>query len=170
MVFRLKKFVKAVSKLIVVASCLLLIGILSGIYASEKLSKKRKFYKSILAFNCDFTNAVTFNRDDLSVILSNKYISEDLNLILYERLKSIGLKKQLTALPNFLSLEEKNEISEYFLKIGIFDPKTQLNLLKQYSDFFTRKLNESQNEERVRGVLYKKLGVILGLIAFVVAV
>lgn len=152
---------------LIIAICLFILGVLIGYLFSLRYSKRTGFYKALSEFNSDFISSLTFNFEELPTLLNRNYNNED-----FERtLNSFNYQNdQVLFLPNYLNKREKNEIMLYFSKLGCVDAITQLQMLKRYECIFDKTINECRALEQKEGVLCKKMGVIVGIIIFVLVV
>jgi hypothetical protein len=147
---------------------LLILGSLLGLSLSQKITDKKKLYKALLTFNHDFLMEVEFQRNDLLTMLKRKYPSEDFNNILMQKISIINGVKNDLIFPNYLTDSEKAELQDYFNKLGLHDCNTASIFFERYAKIYSNIYSEIVQEERVKGALYKKMGVILGIIACVI--
>lgn len=153
----------------ILAFSLLVICSLSGIKLSSKYKIRREFFSSLVNFNRDFYSAVNFRRDDMNDILSKSYESEIFNKLTSD--KKSGLKNHSAInFPDFLSENEKVQLKSYFSKLGVSDAADQLKMSDDYQKIFEEMLKKSEDDDKKQGLLYKKMGVIVGLIAFIIAI
>ena len=146
---------------------------LSGLFGfalSKKIKDKRDFYKSLLSFNHDLIMEIDFQRRDILSLLSKRYISDDFNDILNQKKAVIKGYYSDMFFPNYLSDSERLDLKEYFSKMGMQDPQTSIEFLKRFGEIFSRLYNDFLQEEKVKGALYRKMGVIIGIIAFIIVV
>lgn len=149
----------------------------AGKYYSDKKSKKALFFSSLCEFNGDYIKEMRFSRRHIAEILSEKYASASLNALLQKvknsRLKNEEIKNEFVetkALGLVLSEKEKSDVSAYFFKLGKSDAFSQIEECMRYGDIFKKYLLESEATDKKYGTLYKKLGVVFGLIAFVIII
>lgn len=163
---------KLISGVALFAFCFLL-----GRYFSAKKSKKAAFYSALCDFNANFINELNFSRKKISELLVPDYSSKNFNaLILIVKQKkceqnALCLKNELSGeWQNELDLSDGqiSEIENYFSFIGSSDALSQESECLRYSELFKKQLAESEKGDKTLGSLYKKLGFIIGLIAFVV--
>ena len=146
-----------------------MVCVLIGIINSKKYSNRYKFYNSIQNFNSDFKCVLSFQRDYVEKLLIKDYKFQPFNEIIKQKLVNTFNEKQLI-LPNFLSEEEKDEIIDYFNQIGKFDAITQSEIAIRYEELFKKRIENCDNDNKKYGILSKKLGIIVGLIAFIIVV
>ncbi len=149
----------------------------AGKYFADKKSKKSLFFSSLCEFNGDYIKEMRFSRRPLSEILSEKYASPSFNALLGIVKKNQGATLNyndnlLRAVSSGFSLneKEKKDVISYFLKLGKSDAFSQTEECMRYDDIFKKYFSDYENEEKKYGTLYKKLGVVFGLMAFVVAI
>lgn len=156
---------------ILLAICLFLIGSCSGILFSKKYSNRLAFYKSLRQFNCDFLNELSYTKKTIGNVLSKKYVSQAFNELLVSfKLKIGNQNASELKLPKFCNETEIIEINSYFENLGGTDYQTQRNILLSYETNFLKKVQDAIDENAKYGSLLKKTGVVIGLIAFVIAV
>ena len=131
--------------------------------------ERTNFYKALSEFNSDFFSSVNFNQEDLTTLLKQDYNQEDFQKTLNSIIERFN-SNQSIYLPNYLATREKNELLHYFLQIGSVDARTQIELLKRYERIFEKKNNECLTLEKQEGALCKKMGVIIGIIIFIIVV
>ena len=153
------------------AIVLLTLGGSTGYLFSRKYSKRVRFFRSIYQFNNDFINELGFCKRNLNSILSKKYESDELNEML-EQIKNSFYNNlsQDVSKTGVLKSSEIYDMDNYFSLLGKSDCETQLKILNTYSGIFEQKLKEVTMEQNKYGSLCKKTGIIIGLIAFVIAV
>lgn len=163
---------KLISGVALFAFCVLL-----GKYFSAKKSKKAAFYSALCDFNANFIKELNFSRKKISELLVPDYSSKNFNdLILLVKQKkceqnAVELKNELSGeWQNGLDLSggQIGDIENYFSFLGSSDATSQSDECSRYSEIFKKQLAESEKGDKTLGVLYKKLGFIIGLIAFVV--
>ena len=142
-------------------------SVIVGISSSKKYLNRYKFYNSIKNFNQDFKSILSFKRDYIEKLYKKEYKFEYFNDILKQKLSETN--KNLI-LPNFLTDDEKNEINNYFYAVGRFDAITQNEILIQYEQLFNERIKHCYEENKKYGALYQKIGVIVGLIGFIIVV
>ena len=154
---------------LIIAICLFVICSGVGIKLSQKYVLRYDFFNSLLSFNKDFYSTVNFRRDSLTSALNKRYKNEQFNALLISKAKQLKNGSNLN-LPNYLNEVETNEIISYFDKLGKSDAATQTRILLDYENVFSQILSECNKQKNQHGVLIKKAGIIIGLIAFVIAV
>ena len=150
------------------AFCLFICSSIIGVACSKKFLNRYKFYLSILNFNQDFKNSLSFKREHISNLLKKDYKFEHFNNVLEQKLKNINCKA--LSLPNFLNENDKNQINEYFSQIGKYDPITQAKILEGYDEVFKQNLTLAFDDNKKYGILFQKIGIIVGLVAFIIVV
>ena len=149
--------------------CFFCICTLIGIINSKKYSNRYKFYTALLNFNQDFKSVLSFRRDYVEKLLNKDYKFQPFNEILEQKLSN-SFNKNTLNLPDFLNDEEKYEIVEFFNQMGKFDAITQSEIAIRYEELFKRKIESCDIDNKKYGLLYKKLGIIVGLIVFIIVV
>ncbi len=155
----------------VIGTSLFLICVFGGILYSKNIDDKLAFFKAMRELNMEFVSSIKFRRDDLLVILCKDYGNENLSSILREKTANVRSGKEVTLrFPPYINEKEKYQISNYFIKIGKYDCETSLTVLQNYDEYFNSTIKKLTEEKSQKGVLYKKLGIIIGLIAFIIVI
>ncbi|MDY4187092.1 MAG: stage III sporulation protein AB [Candidatus Borkfalkiaceae bacterium] len=153
--------------------------VFAGRYFSDKKSKKAAFYLSLCNFNGNYIKEMNFSRRPLKELLSKSYPSanfNDLLALVKQRVFNESLSDLCGALAgrwqNGLNLSEGDitEIEEYFSMLGKSDALSQSEECYRYKNYFEHSLAESEKSDKSMGSLYNKLGIIVGLIAFVIVI
>lgn len=146
----------------------------AGKYFSDKKSKKALFFSSLCDFNGDCIKEMRFSRRPILELLSEKYSSPIFNELLCEVKNDLSAGRAVTKPCNNgffgveFSIKELGDINSYFSKLGKSDAFSQTEECLRYADIFNKYLCNSEAQEKRLCSLYKRLGVIFGLIAFVV--
>lgn len=148
----------------------------AGAYFADKKTKKSLFFSSLCDFNAECVKEMRFSRRPITELLSEKYSSPVFNDLLCVVKNDLTLGK-VVAKPcasRFrgvdFSVKELGDINAYFNKLGKTDALTQTEECLRYADIFNKYLSECESQEKKLCTLYKRLGLIFGLIAFVVVI
>ena len=153
--------------------------VFAGRYFSGKKGKKVAFYLSLCNFNGNYIKEMNFSRRPLKELLSKSYVSQNFNELLSfvkQKIFNENLSDLSGALAgrwqNGLNLSEGDitEIEEYFSMLGKSDASSQIDECGRYKNYFEQNLAESEKGDKTLGTLYNKLGIIAGLIAFVIVI
>lgn len=139
-----------------------------GYLCSKKYIDKRDFYNDFNNFNLKLKNAVSFNNSTIISLIE----SCDKKSLFYDALRSCftkSIKIDFTSV-NYLSKAEIDFLNSYLDLIGSVDRNTQINYLNEVSNKLQENLNEAILEEKKYKTLYIKIGFLVGLIVFVVAI
>lgn len=161
---------------IIAGAAMLVCFCAAGKFFADKKTKKSLFFSSLCAFNGDCIKEMRFSRRPMIELLSEKYSSPIFNDLLSEVKNNLADgKKVAKPCSNVFygvefSIKELGDINSYFSKLGKSDAFTQTEECLRYADIFNKYLYDCEAQEKKLCTLYKKLGVIFGLIAFVVIV
>ena len=155
---------------IIAGFALLLLSALLGASFAKKITDKKNFYKALLSFNHDLLIEVEFQKNDLISLLSRSYSSDDFNELLTQKSNLIKGDCFELIFPKYLKNSEHAELKDYFSKIGMQDSITASSFLKRYGQIFSGIYSEILQEEKVKGALYKRMGVIIGIIACIIVI
>ncbi len=155
---------------VVAAFSLLILSVLVGISISSKITNKKNFYKALLDFNNDLLTEIKFQRNDVNFLLLKSYMCDDFNELLKQKLHIInGLYSEIY-FPKYVDKNEEYELKEYFSKMGMQDADTSIELLTRYGEVFFKKYTDLMQEDKIKGTLYRKMGVMVGIIAFIIVI
>ena len=132
--------------------------------------KRTSFYKNLQNFNRDFISSISFSNEDLFFLLSKDYNDESLNQTLKSVIEVIRGNKTAYLYPSFLTNREKEELTRYFKRLGSFDLNTQLQLLTRFESVFENIVQNCITSENKEGALCKKMGIIVGIMTFIIVV
>ncbi|MBR4419985.1 MAG: hypothetical protein IKT32_03815 [Clostridia bacterium] len=143
---------------------------ISGFKIASKYSGRTHFFKAIQELNYSLISCVSFSKEDLTCVISKQYANESLSNLLKSVYHCKINGKNDYLFPEFLTEPEKNDLIFYFNNLGNLDTDSQLKLLEDYKQKFNEYIKECKLHEDKEGGLYKKLGVIVGIIAFIIVV
>lgn len=164
---------------LIAAVSILIFCVFAGKYFSNKKSKKAAFYLSLCDFSGDYIKEMNFSRRPIKELLSKTYASQNFNellKVLNEKAFNenfIDLKGALCGdWQNGLNLSsgELSEIETFFSLLGTSDASSQAIECSRYLKHFETTFLESEKSDKTLGALYGKLGIIIGLIAFVIVI
>ncbi len=135
-----------------------------GIAIGRNYSKKEQFLCEVLSFLNILSNNIKFNKSKLSgVIVENvDNFKTDLKNVL-----NGFLKNEIVEVP-FLTKYENQKLHEFLNSVGMYDVEGELSNIERYKQIFSNFYNESLVNVKKYGVLYSKLGVMLGLIVVII--
>lgn len=148
----------------------------AGAYFADKKTKKALFFSSLCDFNAECVKEMRFSRRPIVELLSEKYSSPVFNNLLCVVKNDLALGKTeiKPCASGFcgldFSVKELGDVNAYFNKLGKTDALTQTEDCLRYADIFNKYLTECEAQEKKLCALYKRLGLIFGLIAFVVII
>ncbi|MBQ7340146.1 MAG: hypothetical protein IJW43_04775 [Clostridia bacterium] len=145
--------------------------IVSSIMISKELSKKycnkRIFFNDFYSFNQLLINEVSFSNNTLPSIIEKIELKTDFYKIINEMFV-IGSSNIF--LPLYLSEKEK-EFSIFYLKnVGKGDSISQKNYFLESRNQILEYLEESKLNEKKYTPLYLKIGVLLGILIFIIII
>ncbi len=150
----------------------LLVGILSIILAVKigadfalKDKKVYEFFNSLINL-CDKIIAdLNYKKSNIKVILSNKFQSNDLNLLLKKFVKEKKLE-----FPNYLLKEEVFLIEDLFASLGKADTNSQILSVEAFKVELKKIAKEKYEKYKKYNTLFVKLGFISGLLIFIMVI
>lgn len=153
-----------VFSVITASSCL-------GFCCERQYKNKVVFYRDLLLFCACVKNEVSFFKSKLSVILKKVMVNcnKDLEYLCKIAQKSLKDGKFVLIEENcllslrFLTLNERQTISNFFNFLGKSDEKNQKNQIDSYEKIFLDYFEKSKQDCSTKGNLCGKLGVYAGL-------
>lgn len=141
-----------------------------GYKMSEKYSLRSEFFNDFYRFNREMINQLTYFKRRIPEIISNFSCKNQFSILLDEYKEYINGKNLCLDKFWYLSLEEKELITAYFVLLGKSDATSQLNNLNSYNEKLKNLTTDTVNEEKKYKKLYVKLGFFAGLSVFVLII
>lgn len=148
-----------------------------GFRFSAKYIKREQFFRDVCAFLSQLTGQIGFLKKPLAEIIaeSEKAYESAFGDILtkYRKLLISGEAANLESVRqvvkhSLLKKEESELLGRLFEGLGKSDSEYQLMLIEEYKRRFSDLLGGSAEEKKKYSAMYKKLGAILGVGAFIV--
>ena len=131
---------------------------------TKKYVQRSRFYSEFNNFNSVMINQVNFQKKTLINVL-NEYEKND--FIKYICEYCINNSKVTLA---YLNSEDIKSVDEYCDLLGRSDQQTQNKHLIVYEKIIQDKLKYAKEEEREKKNLYLKMGLMIGLILFIIII
>ena len=141
-----------------------------GYKMSEKYSLRSEFFNDFYRFNREMINQLTYFKRRIPEIILNFSCKNQFSILLDEYKEYINGKNLCLDKFWYLSLEEKELITAYFVLLGKSDATSQLNNLNSYNEKLKNLTTDTVNEEKKYKKLYVKLGFFAGLSVFVLII
>ena len=149
----------------------LLIGVVSillftkiGKNKSNKYKKSYLFWSSVNMFIGDFKGDLLYKKSKLEDFLDRQYSAEEFTVLLNSLVNNEELE-----FPDFLDLEDKIDLNNFFLCLGKTDTTSQIDVINSFKEKFSMKMIEKYNSYKKYFSLSTKIGFIVGL-AFMIMV
>mgnify|MGYP003302112078 CR=1 FL=1 len=142
---------------------LLICSGLVGYHYANKLVKRRVFYEAMREFNKYFKSEVSFSKNSILTIINEKNSNEDFYKLLKNNLKITNND----VVVSYLKKDELSYIKNYAENLSNRDAKTLVKYLEQHDLTIEGYLLEAKENENKYKSLYVKLGVLFGLIIFI---
>lgn len=133
-----------------------------SIYLSQKYKKRKVFFSDFNNFNDKLKNEVNFSNNTIKRLSKNLNNSE-FNNCLYNKIYDKDIDINIA----FLTLDEQKFVTQYFNDVGTSDKLGQISMLESVSEYLKKKTLETQDEEKKYKTLYLKLGIMIGLLFFI---
>lgn len=140
------------------------ISAFAGWVFSQKYKKKTVFYNSFKDFNLRVKNEVSYSRNTILHVVNKVNVENDFNVCV----KKFFNEKKFEFGKSYLSEDEKNFFNDYLNTIGLGDPKSQTEYLEKIHAIIDEKRKLAYEEEKKFKPLYLKLGILIGLMLFIV--
>lgn len=143
---------------------LLVVSIIAGHKFADKYTLRRKFYSDFSFFNKHLKSEISFSQTTLLKMtdLFDKKTDFYISLKKYIENKEFNFEKK------YLSLEEKGFFKGYIENVGAHDKITQLNYLESVEQKIDEYYSSAEKEEKKYKTLYIKLGLLFGLMLFII--
>jgi hypothetical protein len=151
---------------IVLGLILLFVSMLIGFAISYRYTFRKNYYKSFFSFNSVVLSEVSFGKKTIKSLIEENnngntfYRAFDLLM----QKKNIELSKRVYTNDDLILLKE------YSLMVGKSDSKTQEAYLTKMSEILSEIYNKCVDEEKKYKELYFKLGLLVGLIFFIIII
>lgn len=158
--------------LIVVVFCAC---VMVGYIISNRFSKRKKFFASLIAFADKISVEINFSRERLKILIENFDISNKNNLLGIDKkfLEYLDKKSELTTEEIFqksdiLKPEEKDLVLLFLKTLGRSDVENQTKEINGFISRFNEIKAVCDTEHKKYGALSMKLGVIAGLFCAII--
>lgn len=139
-----------------------------GYLLSRKYSKVKNFYCQFDGFNKTLKTEIAFSQKTLKEIIDYK-CSEN-NDFVNNFISFLNDRENFVLTINYLSLDEKNFLLEYYESVGKTEKNSQLEFLKKADEVITSYQKSAIELEKKYKNLYIKLGFLIGLIIFILII
>lgn len=135
-----------------------------GIAIGRDYSKKEMFLSEVLSFLNILSNDIKFNKSKLTNVINQNVENFKTDL---QKVLNGFLKNEKVEVP-FLTKYENQKMFEFLNSVGKYDVEGELSNIERYKQIFDAFYKESIEKNKKYGVLYSKLGVMLGLIVVII--
>ena len=137
-----------------------------GYSMGKTFGRRERFYRELIMLCNMLVSNIRFNKNKLYIIIENycKSCSADMRLYLENYLNN-NIENI-----SFLSPYDNEIIREFFLGLGGFDCSGEIGYIDNYKVGFEECYNNSVEENKKYGVLYTKLGFMVGLIVVILLI
>ena len=136
-----------------------------GFILSGKYSERKNFFEDFLAFHKYFKTEISFTKKTVAEIADN--LKKDTDF--YKLFNEYFNNKNFTQL-KYLTEEENGFIENYLTNIGVSDKYTQLEYYNSLDDKIENYTKTAQDDRKKYQPLYIKLGVLFGIIVFILLI
>ena len=135
-----------------------------GVVMGKNYVKKEKFFCEVLSFLNILSNNINFNKNKLTNIIAENVgnFKTDFKYVL-----NGFLNNEIVEVP-FLTEYEKQKLYDFLNSVGAYDVEGELSNIERYKQIFNNFYNDSLENSKKYGVLYSKLGIMLGLIVVII--
>lgn len=136
-----------------------------GFVLSGKYSERKSFFEDFLFFHKHFKTEVSFTKKTVAEITETLKKDTD-----FYRLLSGYFNDGTFIELKYLTEEENGFIKTYFSNIGVSDKYTQLEYYNSLNEKIENYTKTAQEDRKKYQPLYVKLGVLFGLIVFILLI
>lgn len=147
------------------AILMLFLSVVFSQYLLKKYSDRTKFFSDFNSFNNKMLNQINFEKRTLISML-NDLEENDFNKKL--KIYCNNLKEDFNL--QYLTEDDNLTLNEYFELLGRSDQSTQNKHLLMYEKIINEKLTNAKIEEKEKKTLYLKMGLMIGLILFIIII
>ena len=144
----------------------LIISVFAGYMCAEKYVLRARFYKDYLSFAEKIRNEVLFANNTLLSIINDFTQKSDF----YDCVKVYLTEKKFEFKKTYISEEEKNELRTFILEIGKSDKNSQIRFLDGVINNLEKTNQIVTSDEKKYKTLNLKLGLLIGIIIFIIVI
>ncbi len=137
---------------------------------TDRYLRRFSFFKAVGDFNSDLIRDLKFKKDGLVYALEKEYLCSDFNSFAKKYAKAIKSGDEMPELPDYLTVAEKNDLKDYFCKLGKYSATSEADYLSVMREEISKKCEELDAESKKNSKLGGKLGFILGVAVFVIII
>ena len=151
---------------IIFAFSSLVLSIIVAKLLSKKYSQRAIFYNDFNLYNNKMIEEVCFERKTVLNIINEFNCESDFIKSIKALYKTPKSKCNL----EYLTTEDSKLLCEYFEFLGKSNQETQTKHLNVYQKIIKEKLDNSRQEEIRKNDLYLKMGLMIGLMLFIIII
>jgi len=156
--------------------------LLASIYIGRELGnayrRRERFYLDIVNFCALLESEIGLFQNKLLDILERSIAHKDFNVVLLEvklglsernQIDNVELVCRLESL-KFLNSSEQEHLIEFLCGLGRLDVAEQIIWIRRHRQAYEQKLNECRSENKAKGGMCLKMGVIAGCLGFILVI
>lgn len=132
-----------------------------GFLLSKKYGRVERLYFDLNNFCCTFNANLGYEKVPIEKLLADNETLFEKDFIYLADVYIRGNANDENI--DILSDEQKNKIKQFFGLIGRGDAVAQREAMSAYGDYFKNELRNAETDNKNKGKLNKKLGVLLGV-------
>lgn len=129
-----------------------------GFRLSAKCKQSHTFFYDLVSFCATYSANLQYRRLPLESVISQKCYGKQLKKVFDFYLQGKTEQKVV------LSAQDEKYVGDFFRLLGKSDAASQLSEIKLYKEYFETRLSETEKQYKDKGELYKRLGVLSGLL------
>lgn len=145
------------------AIILLIISGAIGYYFSNKLVKRREMYETMREFNQAVKSEALFSQNSITKIINKYADGKDF----YKLINNYTSIEKSTYSVKYLKKSELEFIKNYSLNVGRGNVESVIKYLNENEMIISNYLYEAKENEKKYKTLYLKMGILIGLILFI---
>lgn len=135
-----------------------------GFCLSRRSKNKCNLYSNLLSFYSAYVTNLDYRQLTVKRLIEEKQYDKEFMQIADHYL--YGKENSIT----WLSNDEQRYVEDFFRLLGKSDAVSQKKELVFYETFFKRRYEESEQQYKSKGTLYKRLGVLIGLLVSILLI
>lgn len=141
---------------------------LIGVKLAEKKKIKKNLYQELVLLCNKLKSDLCYKNHTLDTYLTEltPELKNTLNLNIENFIGGIPLDVK----DKRLSVDEKNEIIEFFSELGKYDREGFMNMIDYYIEKFGKRYSDAENIYEKSKSFYLKMGVLVGTLLFVIII
>jgi len=146
-------------------------SVLLGFFYYESLKKKKDYFKSVVDFLFAYKNNICYLQKNLPELIETLApVSQDFLSTISSFKEKLKKEEQVLFLPQYLTILEKEELTDMFNNLGLSDSITQLDFVSRTINLQESHLKEAEDKFKKYAPLSIKLALALGILLVILLI